>query len=319
MVLVGIFLLFLIPLAVGLGVGLDPRRERYTRTRTSSTIAPKSTTRSSLKPSATPSVKPSAPAPVTTPGSLWQPQVGASWQIMLGQTLIVGKGQTVTPNVDIYDVDLFDTSAETIAALHDLGKHVICYFSAGSYEAWRPDAAKFAKTDLGSGVDGWAGENWVKTGSSTVRAAMTSRIALAASKGCDAIDPDNVDAYNNGNGLGLTTADAVDFVKFLAATAAKYNMSTGLKNAGDIIPSVVSSVAFSVNEQCAEYRECDKYSAFVNAGKPVFHIEYPGDAPNPTAAELTASCTASGAKGFSTVLKNMSLDKWVKYCNGQTA
>ncbi|WOO80020.1 putative protein [Vanrija pseudolonga] len=290
--LFGLVLLVLIPLAIGLGVGLDPRRHRSKSAWTAT---------------------PSETATTVIPGRLWRPL------IVLSQPIVASDVPTITPDVDVYDVDLFDTPPETIAALHARGKHVVCYFSAGSYEAWRTDAARFDKGDLGSALRGWQGENWVKTGSPTVRAVMISRIQLAVSKGCDAIDPDNVDAYNNANGLGLTTADAIDFVKFLASTAAGYNMSIGLKNAGDIIPSVLSSVDFSVNEQCAEYKECDKYAAFVKAGKPVFHIEYPGDAPNPSSSELDAACNSSGTKGFSTVIKKMSLDKWVQYCNDQKA
>lgn len=252
-----------------------------------------------------------------------------------GGTIVASDVPTIAPNVDVYDVDLFNTPTDAISALHDRGKHVICYFSAGSLENWRSDASQFPAADVGSGLKGWSGESWVRTGSPTVRAIMANRIALAASKGCDAIDPDNVDGYvgsktvkektgtdapqNNDNGLGLTQADAVDYVKFLSSTAAKYKLSTGLKNAGDIIPSVISSVAFSVNEQCAEYNECGVFSAFVSAGKPVFHIEYPGDAPNPTGDEINQACNSNGSKGFSTVLKNMNLDKWVQYCNGQKA
>lgn len=31
----------------------------------------------------------------------------------------------------------------------------------------------------------------------------------------------------------------------------------------------------SVNEQCVEYNECEKYAPFIAQGKPVFHVEYP--------------------------------------------
>jgi len=65
----------------------------------------------------------------------------------------------------------------------------------------------------------------------------------------------------------LTKKDSVDYVKFLAAEAAKYNMSTGLKNAGDIIKSVLPYVQFSVNEQCVEYSECETFAAFIKAKK----------------------------------------------------
>ena len=76
-----------------------------------------------------------------------------------------------------------DDSASTIATIHSLCKEAICYFSAGTYENWRSDASSFAAADLGSAVEGWAGENWLSTSSSNVRAIMTARTALVASKG----------------------------------------------------------------------------------------------------------------------------------------
>src|ERR1700753_3883323 len=81
------------------------------------------------------------------------------------------------------------------------------------------------------------------------------------------------DAYGNENGLGLTQEDAVRYMSKLAAEAAKYGMSTGLKNAEEIIPSVIDFVQFAVNEECVTVDGgCGVYSGF---GKPVYHIEYP--------------------------------------------
>ena len=43
----------------------------------------------------------------------------------------------------MYDIDLFETSAATVAALHAESRKVICYVNAGGWENWRPDAALF--------------------------------------------------------------------------------------------------------------------------------------------------------------------------------
>jgi len=77
-------------------------------------------------------------------------------------------------------------------------------------------------------MEDWEGEWWLDTKSANVRAIMKTRIALAKSKGCDAIDPDNVDAYNNENGLGLTENDAIDYLKFLATEAHNAGMAIGV-------------------------------------------------------------------------------------------
>lgn len=143
---------------------------------------------------------------------------------------------------------------------------------------------------------------------------MLSRLDLAATKGCDGVDPDNVDGYDNENGLGLTQADAVDYVNFLADAAHARKLSVGLKNTGEIIPQVLGKMQWAVNEQCVQYGECDTWRPFVEAGKPVFHIEYPDGAPNVAAQKVDSICGKADAKGFETVLKDMDLDDWVEAC-----
>lgn len=143
---------------------------------------------------------------------------------------------------------------------------------------------------------------------------MTARLQLAQSKGCDGVDPDNVNAYNNDNGLGLTTADAIDYVTFLANGVATLGMSVGLKNAEEIIGDVLPLMQWSVNEQCEQYTECDQFQPFIAAGKPVFHIEYPDSAPAVTTAQKTKICGDKTAAGFSTVLKDMDLSPSIDAC-----
>lgn len=163
-------------------------------------------------------------------------------------------------------------------------------------------------------MQGWAGEWWLNTNSANVRSIMTTRIELAASKGCDGVDPDNVDGYNNANGLGLTAADATSFLGFLADTAHSRGLSIGLKNAGDLVTSVLDMMEWHVNEQCLEYNECQLFQPFIDAGKPVFHIEYPSDAPAVSSDIKAATCGATSASGFSTLLKTLDLSAWVDPC-----
>lgn len=124
----------------------------------------------------------------------WRPQAKTSWQIVLQNAIAAPEGP-VTPDVEVFDIDLFTNPESTIQALHDLDKKVICYFSAGSYEPYRPDSDEFQDADLGSTMDGWPDEKWLDIRTSNVRRIMAARIALAAQKGCDGIDPDNVDGY----------------------------------------------------------------------------------------------------------------------------
>lgn len=226
----------------------------------------------------------------TSTAAIWQPAAGVKWQIQL-----VDAVEDTTIDADIWDIDLFDNTAETITTLQNKGHKVICYFSAGTYEDWRPDISKFDTADFGSNLDEWPGERWLDIKSSSVRAIMSSRLDMAQQKGCDGVDPDNIDAYGNENGLGLTEADSVDFLTFLASESHSRGMSIGLKNGGDIIGSVIDKMQWSVNEQCAEYDECETYAAFTEVNKPVFHIEYSGETIESGGSDDTSVSTAETA------------------------
>jgi hypothetical protein len=97
----------------------------------------------------------------------------------------------------------------------------------------------------------------------------------------------------------------------MADAASTYGMAIGLKNSGDIVNAATDIVQFAVNEQCAEMQECDIYNKFIAAGKPVLHIEYG------SASQARQYCVNEGA--FSTVIKQMSLNGWVHYCDGSEA
>ncbi|KAF7545567.1 hypothetical protein G7046_g9533 [Stylonectria norvegica] len=261
---------------------------------------------------------------------IWQPTAGTTWEIVLsGAVDIDVNSPSTTDNVQVLDFDLFTntedgTDKSKIDALHKIGKKVICYFSAGSYEPDRPDSTKFTASDKGSELVGWPGEYWLDLKSANVAAIMKNRIATAAKMGCDAIDPDNVDAYdNNGGGLGLTEQDSVNFVlNVLAPAAIANNLALGLKNAASIVTTVIDHVQFSVNEQCSDIKECASFTPFITAGKPVFHIEYPPDSGSDSpVANIDKWCfkdpNGTDITAFSTVIKTEDLDGWVEFCNGK--
>jgi hypothetical protein len=169
-----IILLILLALVLGLGLGLTLCKDSDDDTGDDG------------EPSLTPLPSPNTTLP-------WTPKVNDTWQIILSHPPVIS--DSATPDVSIFDIDLFDTPTETIAQLHRLGIKVICYFSAGSFENWRPDAKDFLQGDLGNNLDDWPGEKWLKLSSQNVRAIMKKRIELAMEKRCDGIDPDNVDGY----------------------------------------------------------------------------------------------------------------------------
>lgn len=132
-----------------------------------------------------------------------------------------------------------------------------------------------------------------------LREIVTNRMKLAQAKGCDSVDPDNVDSAFNDNGFDLTAADQLDFNTFLATTAHELDLTVGLKNDLDQIDDLVSSFDFSVNEQCVQYDECDTLAPFIEQDKPVFGIECSG-------GKATA-CATANSLDFDTLFKTLSL------------
>jgi len=175
---------------------------------------------------------------------------------------------------DVYDLDLFETEPETVAALHDAGSTLICYFSAGSYEEWRPDADEFSPGDTGATLDGFEDERWLDIRSAGVRQVMTGRLDRALALGCDGVEPDNVTGFSNDSGFDLGPDDQLDFNRFLADAAHERGLLIGLKNDLDQIAELVDDFDFAVNEQCHEFDECELNQPFLDAGKPVFNAEY---------------------------------------------
>ena len=198
----------------------------------------------------------------------YQPPLDVSWQLQLQGT----------PQLDVaaslYELDLFDTSAQTITTLHSQHRKLLCYFSAGSLEEWRPDASRLPSEVLGAPLAGWPGEVWLDIRTSEVRELMRTRLQLARDKGCDGVDPDNVDGYLQNSGFALSAADQLDYNRFLAREAHALGLTIALKNDLLQIPALVSSFDLAINEQCHAYQECQLLTPFVQAGKPVLNIEY---------------------------------------------
>ena len=85
-------------------------------------------------------------------------------------------------DVDLYDVDAFNVKASLVSRLHADGRKVVCYFSAGSWENWRPDKHDFPASVLGRS-NGWPGEKWLDIRRIGVLGPMMkARLDLCASK-----------------------------------------------------------------------------------------------------------------------------------------
>ncbi|KRT57715.1 protein of unknown function (DUF5011) [endosymbiont of Ridgeia piscesae] len=235
------------------------------------------------------------------PGSsneIWRPAPGTSWQWQ------INSGEVDTSfNVDMYDVDLFEASGELIASLKAQGRVVICYFSAGSFEDWRSDAEDFPASVIGNQLDEWPGESWLDIRDiDQLGPIMAARLDLAVAKGCDGVEPDNVDGYTNSSGFELTGEDQLAYNRWLAAQAHQRGLSIGLKNDLNQVEALLDDFDWALNEQCFEYEECDLLMPFIEAGKAVFGVTYGGAA--------DAICPVANEMGFSWLMKNWDLDAW---------
>lgn len=237
-------------------------------------------------------------------GHWYKPEVGVTWQWQLRQD--EQHQLNISYDALLYDIDLFDNSTEVIQNLHARGKKVVCYFSAGSHEDWRDDAGDFASSELGNALDGWTGERWLDIRSENVRNIMAKRIQLARSKGCDAVEPDNIDGYTNNTGFGLTDVEQLDFNRYLASLAHANGLGIALKNDHDQIPQLVDDFDFAINEQCFEYDECEALSLFVQQGKAVLNAEYSTE--YQLSNNQTSLCQKAAQLSFSTLVLPLDLD-----------
>ncbi len=243
----------------------------------------------------------------TEAGTVWQPAPGTGWQWQLSGSI------DTSINVAMYDIDLFDAPDAALTKLKADGRIVICYFSAGSREDWRSDAGDFAASDYGNGLAGWPGENWLDIRSANVRKIMQKRLDLARSRGCDGVEPDNVDGYANSTGFSLTKQDQIDYNMFIASQAHARGLSVGLKNAVDLVQTLEPSFDWALNEECMTYSECGKLKPFLDAGKAVFHVEYVNKT-SQGAAKQSSVCGDPSIQGFSTLIKTWDLTAWRLAC-----
>ena len=244
----------------------------------------------------------STPTPTPTPtGTLWIPKPGTSWQIQFAGTL------DTSVNVKAFDLDLFGTSKATIDQLHAKGTKVICYFSGGSSETYRPDFGSFPSSVLGTTLGGYPDERWLDVRQLGILGPiMTARMDLAVQKGCDAVDADNMDGYTNNSGFSISYAQQLAYNNMIAAEAHKRGLSIGLKNDLLQIKDLAATYDFAINEQCLEYSECSYMKPFIDRNKAVFAISYSGS--------QSSICSQSNTLNFDMLIKNLSLDSYRVAC-----
>lgn len=247
-------------------------------------------------------------APMTTPterpdpGGWWRPTKGLTWQWQLD-----GGPIDLSVDAEVFDVDLWATPEATIDELHDQGRKVICYLSAGSWEPYRPDADDFPAELLGPAVDGWPDERWLDIRRlDLLEPLMAARFDLCRDKGFDGVEPDWMDNHVQETGFDISAEDQLRYNRLLAELAHERGLAIGLKNDLDQVAELAELFDFAVVEQCAEFDECEMLLPFLDRDKPVFHAEY--DLPT------SAFCDVSRRLGLSSIRKRLDLDPWRETC-----
>ena len=227
--------------------------------------------------------------------SIWTPAPSTEpWQLQLQGNV------DLSVEASVYDVDGADTPAAKVRSIHERGSRAVCYFSAGSYENWREDRGRFPTRVLGRPLEGWPGERWLDVRERDVLVPiMRRRMKRCAHKGFDAVDPDNVDGYQNRAGFPLSDRDQLRYNRALAREAHDLGLAIGLKNDLGQVPKLAGDYDFAVNEQCFQYRECARLRPFIRAGKAVFNVEYD-----------RLPCERSHSLEFSSIRKRLNLKRW---------
>jgi endo-alpha-1,4-polygalactosaminidase (GH114 family) len=279
-----------------------------------------------------PTADASAP-PSTNPSGLWLPTADRPLTLhwVLGGAVDLSdpvqaglrdlSGNTL-PEPDVYDIDGEYNSAATVAELHRRGKKVICYFDAGVYETYRPDAAQFPAGSpkiYGNPDQGWNGSFWLDIRRiSDLAPIMKHRIDVCKQKGFDAVEPDEVTGWSNNSGFPLTYQDQIAYNRAVAGWAHNAGLSVLLKGDLEQAHDLVGNFDFTLNEECFQYDECTTVSnqgpgadgkdypglqLFVQANKAVFIAEYRSR----SASTWSIICSTSQAQHFNTSLYTLGL------------
>lgn len=190
-------------------------------------------------------------------------------------------------NEVVFDIDGFDNSLSVFSSLGN--KYVIAYFSAGTWENWRPDANNFPASVRGRNLDDWPGEKWLDIRQLDVlRPIMQNRVAVAKSKGAQAVEWDNLDLFNQNSGFQINQTQTKNYLQMLADITHEAGLAAIFKNTPELSSWAVNIFDGVIVEEAYRYKEVTSYSAWYRSDKPMWAVEYTG----------TLNCTDAINKGF---------------------
>jgi hypothetical protein len=228
-------------------------------------------------------------------GAKWAPPEHLTWYWQLQGT--VNNSEPVAA----YDIDGFENTSIEVAALHSKSIHVICYIDVGTYEPGRPDTSSFPAGIIGAEVQGWPGERWLDVSQlSVLEPIMTKRFEMCKEKGFDAVEPDNMDGYENSTGVPISAAEQLTYDEWVATEVHSLGMAVLQKNDGGQSSELEPHFDGALSEECNVYSECSSFTPYLTAGKPVLNAEY--------GLATSAFCAADNAAGIVGARFDLELD-----------
>ena len=231
-------------------------------------------------------------------------QAAPHWDWQLSEPIRAPQG------VAVFDTDPDSVSARTIARLNARGVYTICYVSVGTLEDYREDRAAFPRSVIGRTYEDWPDERFLDVRQLDVLLPlMRARFQRCKDMGFAAIEPDNMDVYDNESGFRLSRRDGVRYIKALADMAHGMGLEIGQKNVPEITRQLIGDMDFVITEDCFSDGWCEDVSAYSAAGKPVLAAEY-----TDTNVDWAAACAFARANDYSMILKDRDLTAALETC-----
>ncbi|MEH0974596.1 endo alpha-1,4 polygalactosaminidase [Micromonospora sp. CPCC 205546] len=207
-----------------------------------------------------------------------------------------------TVEADVFLLDPVATTAAQTTELRSRDRRLVCQVHVGSVLPGDPDADRFPAAVRGA-VSHRPQSRWLDVRQwDTLRPVLADRFRLCRGKGFGAVALADADGYAHRSGFPLGFDDQLLFNRRLAGLARSLSLSPGLVNDLQQVAALAPDFDFAVNEECVRLDRCDRLLPFVEAGKPVFHVEYAGS--------TTDFCVTTVGYGFSSMRKQRQLDAW---------
>ncbi len=240
----------------------------------------------------------------------------------------VNAAGTKAPDPTVYDIDGIENPASTVTALHQRGAKVICYIEIGSAGNYYSAAQEGIPTsyydqlkaagDIAGKMSGFSEYYLNINAPSTVSIIEAMIRQQCAAKGFDAVEPDIDDSYTDKTGLPITEAQNEAYDKKLGAYAHSLGLAWGQKNGDNdtaFAKALEPTTDFLLTEECNFYHSCSIVTPpYVNAGKPVFNVEYTNDWGTNGTTDMQHFCPGDISHGIDGGLYSAALSGWRRPC-----